>query len=389
MEEVTMTVKIGRQIKALRQRDDVTQDKLAEVLGVTSQAISKWENETGYPDIEYITPIANFFNVTIDELFCHDLAEKERKIKDYCEKYDEMHRNWAPVDERVNMMRQALAEYPGNEELLVRLAAALWEQWAGSGIGRYSEIDGKLVHDCEKVRTHRGWEEPVIIMEELLSTSVNDAIRNNCRDILSYLYGWLGEKEKVYKLAEYYCPECKNSVIFRAFNGIYDKEAREASQNILIGALSHLQDHLPLQTKNQSKKAEALTQIINLYKFIFDDGNFGFYHSQLNFCYCDYAEIMLQQNKANRALDAYEQAYEHAKQFDAYLDMLRINGKYGYTAEYADAREDKNTDVYAKKQVPELLNCILLNEKDIVFKKLNGNPRFEALVTRIKGERNG
>ena len=42
-----MTVKIGKRIKALRKRDDVTQDRLAEVLGVTSQAISKWENETG------------------------------------------------------------------------------------------------------------------------------------------------------------------------------------------------------------------------------------------------------------------------------------------------------------------------------------------------------
>ena len=72
-----MNVKIGKHIKALRKRDEVTQDRLAEALGVTSQAISIWENETGYPDIEYIAPIANFFNVTIDELFGHDKAEKK------------------------------------------------------------------------------------------------------------------------------------------------------------------------------------------------------------------------------------------------------------------------------------------------------------------------
>ena len=60
-----MNVKIGKHIKELRNRDGVTQDALAEALGVTGQAISKWENESGYPDIEYITPIANFFNVTI------------------------------------------------------------------------------------------------------------------------------------------------------------------------------------------------------------------------------------------------------------------------------------------------------------------------------------
>ena len=43
-----MNVKIGKQIKILRNRDGVTQDRLAEVLGVTSQAISKWENEISH-----------------------------------------------------------------------------------------------------------------------------------------------------------------------------------------------------------------------------------------------------------------------------------------------------------------------------------------------------
>ena len=84
-----MNVKIGKQIKALRNRDGVTQDRLADALGVTSQAISKWENEIGYPDIEYIVPIANFFNVTIDALFEHDRSESESKINQYCEKLDE------------------------------------------------------------------------------------------------------------------------------------------------------------------------------------------------------------------------------------------------------------------------------------------------------------
>lgn len=55
-----MNVKIGKSIKMLRNRYNVTQERLAEAICVTSQAISKWENEMGYPDIEYITPIANF-----------------------------------------------------------------------------------------------------------------------------------------------------------------------------------------------------------------------------------------------------------------------------------------------------------------------------------------
>lgn len=110
-----MNVKIGTKIKALRKRDDITQEKLADALGVTCQAISKWENETGYPDIEYITPIANFFNVTTDFLFSHDTAEKQRKIDDYCKQYDAHNRERKPVEERIDLMRQALAEFPAEE----------------------------------------------------------------------------------------------------------------------------------------------------------------------------------------------------------------------------------------------------------------------------------
>lgn len=61
-----MNIKIGAKIKSLRKRDGVTQEKLADALGVTAQAVSKWESEIGYPDLEYLTPIANFFNITID-----------------------------------------------------------------------------------------------------------------------------------------------------------------------------------------------------------------------------------------------------------------------------------------------------------------------------------
>ena len=60
-----MNLKLGVKIKELRKRDNITQEQLAEALGVTNQAVSKWESENGYPDIEYISPIAQFFNISI------------------------------------------------------------------------------------------------------------------------------------------------------------------------------------------------------------------------------------------------------------------------------------------------------------------------------------
>ena len=74
-----MNIKIGAKIKELRKRDNLTQEQLADALGVTNQAVSRWESETGYPDIEYLKPIADYFKVTIDYLFDNVTEEKCNK----------------------------------------------------------------------------------------------------------------------------------------------------------------------------------------------------------------------------------------------------------------------------------------------------------------------
>ena len=75
-----MTVKIGAVIKSLRREQKVTQDELATALGVTPQAISRWESENGYPDIELLPLIANYFSVSIDELLGYRKSEREEEL---------------------------------------------------------------------------------------------------------------------------------------------------------------------------------------------------------------------------------------------------------------------------------------------------------------------
>ena len=383
-----MNVKIGKHIKELRNRDGVTQDALAEALGVTGQAISKWENESGYPDIEYITPIANFFNVTIDQLFGHDRSESENKINEYCEKLDELHRNWADVNTRIDLARQALAEFPAEEKLLVRLATALWEKWSDDASDDFFLFaDGKTVYNFDKVRATEGGEEPAQIMEKLLATSIDDKIRSECRDILIRLYGNIGEKEKVYKLAEY-CPDCKAANLFAAFNGIYEKEARENSQILLQDALLKLRVHLSRQTKDLTLKAKAIEKTIELHKFVFDNGNYAFLHVKMEHLYIDYADVLLQQERFDEVFSALENAYDHAKKFDAYLDKLHKEGEVGYTSTFTDSLKDYSKDVYATKALPELLNITLLDQNDIFYKKLHDDQRFIDLVKRIESDIN-
>ena len=64
-----MSQSIGKNIRKLRKERNLTQEELAELLNITSQAISKWENETGMPDISQIIPLASVFGVSTDLLF--------------------------------------------------------------------------------------------------------------------------------------------------------------------------------------------------------------------------------------------------------------------------------------------------------------------------------
>ncbi len=75
---------IGMNIKRLRQNQGVTQEQLGEVLGISSQAVSKWENESALPDIMTLPKLADYFGISIDELMGYKLnalTYKEQYVK--------------------------------------------------------------------------------------------------------------------------------------------------------------------------------------------------------------------------------------------------------------------------------------------------------------------
>jgi len=81
----------GEKLKKLRTDKGLTQDELAEKLYVTRTAISKWESDRGYPNIESLKAISKFFSVSIDDFLSSDevltIAEednnqKEKRFKD-------------------------------------------------------------------------------------------------------------------------------------------------------------------------------------------------------------------------------------------------------------------------------------------------------------------
>ena len=74
-------------LKDLRQRKDITQAELAEYLGITQQAVARWERNKSEPDLETLKTLANYFNVSTDYLLGNERRnfgdDEERLISEY------------------------------------------------------------------------------------------------------------------------------------------------------------------------------------------------------------------------------------------------------------------------------------------------------------------
>ena len=90
-----MKLAIGENIRNFRKKNDLTQEALADRLGVSYQSISRWENGTTYPDLELLPAIAEVLVVTVDELLGMPQIEKEKRA---VVAFDELRRECIKTD---------------------------------------------------------------------------------------------------------------------------------------------------------------------------------------------------------------------------------------------------------------------------------------------------
>ena len=111
-----MKLYIGENLKKFREDKKVTQDRLAEYLGVTYQAVSRWENGLAYPDIELLPEIARFFEVSLEELMGCGNGEKEAEQKAIRLSNQRWDRN---IDrkELLRELHELERQYPNNWEI--------------------------------------------------------------------------------------------------------------------------------------------------------------------------------------------------------------------------------------------------------------------------------
>ncbi len=112
-----MNILISENIKRLRKNKNITQEQLAEAMGVSVTAVSKWERGETYPDITLLSPLAYYFGVTIDELMGYDESKINKEIDDFFEEYGKLRRTrkW---EETLKLISEAYEKYPNDYRIM-------------------------------------------------------------------------------------------------------------------------------------------------------------------------------------------------------------------------------------------------------------------------------
>lgn len=184
-----MTITLGENIKKKRTEQGITQEQLAEVLEVSPQAVSRWENQAAYPDIELLPVIAGYFDVTVDELLGVDIERKEEEIRKILEKaYD--YRKKGKFYDEMCWLRENVKQYPNNADLLRELAYAINFHYFRSG----------LVTD--KVEKNKASEEIIELCKKAMKYSNEMSIHGCCKQLMVFSYADLGEFDKAREIVD-------------------------------------------------------------------------------------------------------------------------------------------------------------------------------------------
>ena len=338
-----MKLNLGAKIRELRRRYDRTQDDLAEALGVSAQAVSRWETGGSYPDMEMIPAVANYFHISIDELFgYHD--EREEKIKSTLQAVDTILTKCGftmyqgslsdDVGECIDMLRAAAEEFPDEPKILLKLAQALhmWGYNKYGARGRLDDSSGAIEDDVEYNSQNIYWQESVRIYEKLLKLSLSSDDREVAINQIISLYCRMGEYEKAKALAD-----DQNSLVIckellLPMTTVGEEKARYQSERIMA-LLSNLRfaisESVALRPELSSSEygRQILLSVINLYETIFTDGRFGSRHWDICDLYLTLADYEINNNGSmEKFLNYFDKGFDH------YQKYKRICNEYEYSA---------------------------------------------------------
>lgn len=162
-----MNISIGKRIKELRKERNMTQERLADLVGVSFQAVSKWENGIALPDITLVPRLAQIFAVSTDELFAYNQKEIQDEIAQ-CVSNARKHIE-SDHEKGRKILEDALKKHPDNDILLNHLLYFL----------NYSADPDKTIR----------------IANKLIDRTADNSIRYDALRFLAYAYHAKGDTE--------------------------------------------------------------------------------------------------------------------------------------------------------------------------------------------------
>jgi len=355
-----MSSTIGQTIKKLRKERNLTQEELAEQLNVTFQAVSKWENETGLPDISQVVPLASVFGVSIDTLFSYNEQANDERTREFEKRYDE-YSHYGEYLKCAEVMREALALYPNNYHFIMNLATALYLAYCANG--EKNDFKDEIIALCERV----------------LKDCIDDSTRHSAIQLLCYVYPKIGKRDRAIELANKMPNMCLCSGMLLAHIYEGEKRVKQVQRNIMEHidwAAMDLHSSVPIGDFTTEKRVLCVETAIKLYELIYYDGNMNFYHCRLAQYYHSLARLYMEKD-TKKAMECLLLAEKNASAFDDVAEK-----DVPYTSVFVN-KQTHSPSGTSKNWVGTERGLLLGRLDEECFAPLRGMPEFVALKERV------
>ena len=322
---------IGENIKRLRREKNITQEKLAEHLSISCQAISKWERGETFPDVTLVMPIAGYFGVSTDELLGVDDLRNEQKIRKYLDEYDKLS-TLGKLKEKCVLIRKAHKEFPNDFRIMDKHMYMLFYD---PFIEDHNGFPGIPAHI----------DELLILCERVLDGCRNENTRLWALVIQSDIYEYQGNKEKAREIIEnlpsgtLYTKEQAHENAYKTEDGeVYLYWLRKNIGSLSEELFTKLRQCSLAKINPREEQLKYLLRTVDFIKFFYEDEDYGFAHHYLAGLYIWIHYRYLVTGEYEKACESLDLGFSHARQYDE-LPEITTHTSFFMRGNVSDRRE--------------------------------------------------